>query len=76
MAGISIDLVLYPIDSIKTRLQASHQKVNIRSMNSMYKGLASSMTASFPCSAMFMFSYEYSKYFIHTNADCYLNIHV
>ena len=41
-------------------------------------GLASTMAASFPCSATFWIAYEYSKYFIHTNPylGSYLNVHV
>ena len=81
IAGQSIDLALFPIDSIKTRLQASSSKkdfVKQAESVSMFKGLASAMAASFPCAAMFWLAYEYSKYFIHSNAtlNTYLNVHV
>lgn len=81
IAGLSIDLALFPIDSIKTRLQASSSKVDFSKKAdsvSKYKGLASAMAASFPCAAMFWLSYEYSKYYIHTNThlNTYLNVHV
>ena len=81
IAGLSIDLALFPIDSIKTRLQASDAKKDFTkqaSEVSKFRGLASAMAASFPCAAMFWMSYEYSKYFIHSNdfLGTYLNVHV
>ena len=78
IAGTSIDLVLFPIDSIKTRLQASSTQKNfVRSAAdiSKYKGLASAMAASFPCAATFWLSYEYSK-FAMRNLMPNQNIHI
>ncbi len=66
LAGTSIDLALFPVDSIKTRLQASHQTKNFvesASNVSKFRGLASAMAGAFPCAATFWLSYEYSKYF-------------
>ena len=65
VAGTSIDFVLYPVDSIKTRLQASSTKKDfVKSAESVskFKGLASAMAASFPCAATFWATYELSKY--------------
>ena len=81
IAGLSIDLALFPVDSIKTRLQASSSKVDFSKKAdsvSKYRGLAASMAASFPCAAMFWLAYEFSKYYIHTNPylNTYLNVHV
>jgi len=70
IAGTSIDFALFPIDSIKTRLQASSNSTNFvqkASDVSKFKGLASAMAASFPCAATFWLSYEFSKYFLHQN---------
>lgn len=67
IAGTSIDLVLFPVDSIKTRLQASHSDKNfMKSADgvSKFKGLASAMAGAFPCAATFWLSYEYSKYLV------------
>ena len=80
-AGMSIDGALFPIDSIKTRLQASSNKTNFlkdAQTVSKYRGLASAMAASFPCAATFWLSYEYSKYALNANATTsgYLNVHV
>ena len=65
IAGTSIDFVLFPIDSIKTRLQATSHKVDYVQQAqtvSKFRGLASAMAASFPCAATFWLSYEFSKY--------------
>lgn len=68
LAGASVDFALFPVDSIKTRLQASSKKVDYQkqaSQVSKFKGLLSPMLASFPCSATFMLTYEYSKFFLN-----------
>ena len=76
-AGTSIDLVLFPVDSLKTRLQASHRENNfVKSAEnvSRYRGLASAMAGAFPCAATFWLSYEYSKFLVRKNVGG--NIHV
>ena len=75
IAGTSIDLALFPIDSIKTRMQASNKTSDFTKTNtSKFRGLASSMAASFPCAATFWLSYEYSKYINRTYLSNF-NIH-
>jgi len=67
LAGTSIDFVLFPVDSIKTRLQASSAKTDFMkdAFNvSKFRGLSSAMAAAFPCAATFWLSYEYGKYFL------------
>ena len=81
IAGTSIDFVLFPLDSIKTRLQASSKSADFlkdAASVSKFRGVASAMAASFPCAAMFWLSYEYSKYFLRNNplTNSCLNIHV
>ena len=64
IAGISVDIFLFPIDSIKTRLQAStkdHDFVQSSKNISKFRGFVSSISASFPCSATFWIIYEISK---------------
>ena len=63
-AGISVDFVLFPIDSIKTRIQASTKERNYTkeaSKVNKFRGFVSSMLASFPWAAIFWSSYEISK---------------
>ena len=64
IAGVSIDLLLFPVDSIKTRLQASTIENNFtqkaKEVNK-FRGFASTAIASFPWSAVFWVVYETSK---------------
>jgi solute carrier family 25 (mitochondrial S-adenosylmethionine transporter), member 26 len=79
IAGMSIDFALFPVDSIKTRLQASSNKVDFTktaSDVSKFRGLASAMAAAFPCAAMFWLSYEYGKFYMRTATDGKVNVHV
>lgn len=79
IAGTSIDFVLFPIDSIKTRLQASNSQKNFvkdAATVSKFKGVASQMAASFPCAAAFWLSYEYSKFLLKRYSDSFLNVHM
>jgi solute carrier family 25 S-adenosylmethionine transporter 26 len=64
-AGCAVDLVLYPIDAIKTRLQASSGKKQVSWAN-IYSGLLSSLVASFPCAASFWVTYSIVKALIAT----------
>lgn len=65
LAGMSIDAVLFPADSIKTRIQASSRGTGDFTCKahkiSKFKGLPSSMVASFPCAATFWLTYETTK---------------
>ena len=79
IAGTSIDLALFPVDSIKTRLQASSKTVDFMKESSgvsKFRGLASAMAAAFPCAAMFWLSYEYGKFFLRNKTDGIMNVHM
>ncbi len=60
LAGCSVDLVLFPLDSLKTRLQA-YKSGQTLSFKNPYSGLASTMLASFPCAATFWATYMTAK---------------
>lgn len=79
VAGISIDFALFPVDSIKTRLQASSKKIDYTKeakQVSKYKGFLSAMLAAFPCAAVFWCTYEYSKFFLRKNTNHLLPLSV
>jgi solute carrier family 25 (mitochondrial S-adenosylmethionine transporter), member 26 len=59
IAGASIDLVLHPLDYIKTR-QHGGKALNL-SIRSVYQGLTAGLLASFPCAATFWGFYMLSK---------------
>jgi len=57
VAGLVVDLVLFPLDTIKTRLQARPPRAPFHAA-SFYRGLASAMAGSFPAAATFWTAYE------------------
>ncbi|KAJ6998241.1 S-adenosylmethionine carrier 1, chloroplastic/mitochondrial isoform X1 [Populus alba] len=59
-AGVIAEAVLYPIDTIKTRLQAVHGggKINFKGL---YSGLAGNLAGVLPASAIFVGVYEPTK---------------
>ena len=62
VAGAAVDLVLYPIDTIKTRLQTeSMQELTLESVPALYSGLLGSLAGHVPSSALFFAIYETSK---------------
>ena len=59
LSGICVDLLLYPLDTLKTRLQVrSGTALPPFSVRAFYRGLASSMLSSFPCAATFWLVYK------------------
>ncbi|XP_072998648.1 S-adenosylmethionine carrier 1, chloroplastic/mitochondrial isoform X1 [Typha latifolia] len=60
IAGVVVEAVLYPIDTIKTRLQAVHGR-NIIQWKGLYSGLAGNLAGVLPASAVFLGTYEPTK---------------
>ena len=65
IAGASVESALYPIDTIKTRLQAMKGSVGmkdkvmaLRGSNSLYSGLLGNLVGVIPASALFFTVYE------------------
>ncbi|KAI4325877.1 hypothetical protein MLD38_031241 [Melastoma candidum] len=59
-AGVVVETALYPIDTIKTRLQAAHGGVKIN-LKGLYSGLAGNIAGVLPASAIFVGVYEPTK---------------
>ncbi|KAL3527887.1 hypothetical protein ACH5RR_012543 [Cinchona calisaya] len=59
-AGVVVETALYPIDTIKTRLQAAQRggKINLKGL---YSGLAGNLAGVLPASAVFVGVYEPTK---------------
>ncbi|KHN34018.1 Putative mitochondrial carrier C12B10.09 [Glycine soja] len=53
-AGVVVETVLYPIDTIKTRLQAGEKLI----LKGLYSGLAGNLVGVLPASALFVGVYE------------------
>ncbi|KDN43096.1 mitochondrial carrier [Tilletiaria anomala UBC 951] len=60
-SGLSVDLLFYPIDTIKTRLQASQGFLAAGGFSGIYKGLGSVAVGSAPGAATFFVTYETLK---------------
>eukprot|EP00486_Rosalina_sp_Unknown_P000189 CAMPEP_0201566418 /NCGR_PEP_ID=MMETSP0190_2-20130828/6161_1 /ASSEMBLY_ACC=CAM_ASM_000263 /TAXON_ID=37353 /ORGANISM="Rosalina sp." /LENGTH=277 /DNA_ID=CAMNT_0047985083 /DNA_START=345 /DNA_END=1175 /DNA_ORIENTATION=+ len=66
-AGISVDVSLYPIDTLKTRLQSPHGFWKSGGFKGVYRGLSAAASGSAPGAALFFLTYESSKPFIHNH---------
>lgn len=60
-AGLAVDLTLYPIDTIKTRLQSRAGFAKSGGFRSIYAGIPSVAIGSAPGSALFFATYETMK---------------
>lgn len=60
-AGTSTDLVFFPIDTLKTRLQAKGGFFVNGGYHGVYRGLGSAVVASAPGASLFFVSYDFMK---------------
>lgn len=61
MAGLSADLILFPLDTIKTRLQSSSGFRGSGGFHKLYAGIGSACIGSIPSAALFFAAYETGK---------------
>ncbi|XP_011835741.1 PREDICTED: S-adenosylmethionine mitochondrial carrier protein isoform X1 [Mandrillus leucophaeus] len=69
IAGVSVDLILFPLDTIKTRLQSPQGFNKAGGFRGIYAGVPSAAVGSFPNAAAFFITYEYVKWFLHTDSS-------
>ena len=62
MAGTSVDVALFPLDTIKTRLQSSSGFIKSGGFSGIYKGLSVAAAGSAPGAALFFSTYEMMKH--------------
>ncbi|KAL1494527.1 hypothetical protein ABEB36_010111 [Hypothenemus hampei] len=62
-AGLFVDVVLFPLDTIKTRLQAEQGFKNAGGFRGIYKGLGPQVVGSAPQAALFFVTYESIKHY-------------
>ncbi|OUM51982.1 hypothetical protein BVG19_g1128 [[Candida] boidinii] len=60
-AGTATDLAFFPIDTLKTRLQAKGGFFSNGGWSGVYKGLGSAVIASAPSASLFFITYDYMK---------------
>ncbi|KAG0142582.1 hypothetical protein CROQUDRAFT_67087 [Cronartium quercuum f. sp. fusiforme G11] len=61
MAGLTVDLFFYPLDTLKTRLQSQAGFVASGGFRGVYRGLGSVAVGSAPGAALFFTTYEQVK---------------
>ncbi|XP_078033911.1 mitochondrial S-adenosylmethionine carrier protein-like isoform X2 [Augochlora pura] len=61
LAGTSVDIALYPLDTLKTRLQAKHGFKKAGGFSGLYKGILPVMIGSAPTASLFFVTYETIK---------------
>lgn len=62
VAGTTVDLILYPLDTVKTRLQATAgAKLSVETFQGLFNGVAPAIAASAPCAAVFFGAYDSFK---------------
>ena len=69
MAGTSVDLSLYPIDTLKTRLQSSHGFQSSGGFRGIYAGVGSAVIGSAPGAALFFVTYEFIKSYLRERRE-------
>uniref|UniRef100_A0A3Q3NB94 Mitochondrial S-adenosylmethionine carrier protein n=1 Tax=Mastacembelus armatus TaxID=205130 RepID=A0A3Q3NB94_9TELE len=65
-AGMSVDLTLFPLDTIKTRLQSQQGFYKAGGFRGIYAGVPSAAVGSFPNAAAFFVTYECTKSLLST----------
>ncbi|XP_050355952.1 S-adenosylmethionine mitochondrial carrier protein-like [Nymphalis io] len=61
IAGVSVDITLYPLDTLKTRLQSQQGFYKAGGFSGVYRGLLTVATTSIPTTSLFFMSYETTK---------------
>ncbi|KAL4655930.1 S-adenosylmethionine mitochondrial carrier protein isoform X1 [Arapaima gigas] len=68
-AGMCVDLMLFPLDTIKTRLQSQQGFLKAGGFRGIYAGVPSAAVGSFPNAAVFFITYEVTKSLLGFSVD-------
>uniref|UniRef100_A0A915ASZ4 S-adenosylmethionine mitochondrial carrier protein n=1 Tax=Parascaris univalens TaxID=6257 RepID=A0A915ASZ4_PARUN len=68
-AGLAVDLSLYPLDTIKTRLQSKQGFAAAGGLKNIYRGMSSVAVGSAPGAALFFSTYTATKHFIGSQSS-------
>lgn len=72
-AGTSTDLVFFPIDTLKTRLQAKGGFFQNGGYHGIYRGLGSAVVASAPSASLFFVTYDSMKVRVRPHVERVIN---
>ncbi|KAK8156366.1 mitochondrial carrier domain-containing protein [Phyllosticta citrichinensis] len=68
VAGTTVDLSLFPLDTLKTRLQAREGFIAAGGFRGIYRGIGSTVVGSAPGAALFFVTYDSVKRFLAQQA--------
>ncbi|KAE8221594.1 hypothetical protein CF319_g5072 [Tilletia indica] len=71
MSGLAVDLIFFPIDTIKTRLQSKEGFAASGAFKGIYSGLASVAVGSAPGAAIFFVTYESMKPVLRRQSEAF-----
>ncbi|XP_032997154.1 S-adenosylmethionine mitochondrial carrier protein isoform X2 [Lacerta agilis] len=71
LAGVCVDLILFPLDTVKTRLQSPQGFKKAGGFRGIYAGVPSTAVGSFPNAAAFFATYEFTKATLRKDASPY-----
>ncbi|KAK1754354.1 mitochondrial carrier domain-containing protein [Echria macrotheca] len=69
LAGTTVDLTLFPLDTLKTRLQSSAGFFASGGFRGIYRGVGSAVVGSAPGAAFFFCTYETTKSFLSSSSS-------
>ncbi|KAI6077281.1 S-adenosylmethionine mitochondrial carrier protein isoform X1 [Aix galericulata] len=72
VAGVCVDLILFPLDTVKTRLQSPQGFWKAGGFRGIYAGVPSTAIGSFPNAAAFFITYENVKSVLPHGSASYL----
>lgn len=61
VAGLSVDVILFPLDTVKTRLQSQSGFWANGGFRNVYRGMGSVVVGSMPSAGVFFITYEKLK---------------
>lgn len=64
LAGLTVDLTLYPLDTLKTRLQSREGFKAAGGFKNVYRGVSSLTMGSAPGSALFFVAYNQAQKYV------------
>ena len=75
-AGMTCDIALYPLDTVKTRLQSKSGFLKSGGFRGIYRGLRSAAIGSVPAASVFFLAYDTSKFLLPSVLSSDISVHM
>uniref|UniRef100_UPI00358E1590 mitochondrial S-adenosylmethionine carrier protein isoform X2 n=1 Tax=Myxine glutinosa TaxID=7769 RepID=UPI00358E1590 len=72
LSGVCVDLTLFPLDTLKTRLQSASGFLAAGGFRGVYSGILSAAVGSFPTGAVFFITYEMTKTMLRSSPPAHM----